>query len=140
MKRLLILVGLVTLLLGMAWLSQSTASVGHAPKAAQVAPSTQQMQPTTPPNTPPCPPEFASVCVDVQGRRCRQQACTTTDTGDKKCQRADGTIFSCLPGNQTVHVTTCPCRDTLHLICCEDNSCNPPCEDCAPGTQQLSCA
>lgn len=86
--------------------------------------------------TPACPEVFNEACVNVLNKKCRSGACTNTDTGVKSCLQPDGNTLRC-PRNKTIHVTACPCNDSIQLICCTDGTCT--CGTCSRGSQQLSC-
>ncbi|HKQ60221.1 MAG TPA: hypothetical protein VJS92_02980 [Candidatus Polarisedimenticolaceae bacterium] len=84
---------------------------------------------------PNCPVNFSN-CVDVPGRKCTLQDCVTVDLGYDKCKK-NGHVFQCTNGN--LQQTTCTCRERLHLICCDDDTCGFPCGECSGGSLTTVC-
>ncbi len=142
MKRVLGLVGLLLLVVGVMWIWESGAFAPPGGKEQRaVGTEKQGLVPNAfaDPPIPDCPAIFA-VCEDTFGRNCNfSTMCTTTDTGNKKCKKPDGSIFHC-QGNQSIIQQNCPCRDVFHLTCCDDETCGPcpACEE-QPGSQTYFC-
>ncbi|MEE8586914.1 MAG: hypothetical protein V3T83_18900 [Acidobacteriota bacterium] len=108
-----------------------------SPEAIRKAGFRLELQALAAPPIEPCPNVFSD-CEDQPGRRCRETDCSTTDTGNKRCQQPDGTVLKCT-GNQSIHVTACGCTAGPTLICCFDESCGFECGLCGSGSQTIFC-
>jgi len=103
-KRTLILFGVFTLALGIAWQLGMTASQTAPDSKTCVAGNLKNPVPATSP-VPDCP--VLHHCTDDGCLKTTN--CTTTDLGVQKCKQSGGGFFNC-PGGQTVHATTCGCQ------------------------------
>jgi hypothetical protein len=141
MKRVLGLVGLLLLVVGVTWIWDSglLAPSGGEEKRVVGADREGLVPSAFADPIPDCPAIFA-VCDDTFGRNCNfSTMCTTTDTGNHRCKKPDGSIFHC-QGNQSIFQQNCPCRDVFHLTCCDDETCGPcPACEAQPGSQTYFC-
>jgi len=108
-KRTLILFGVFTLALGIAWQLGMTASQTAPHSKTCVADNLKNPVPTAPPPVPDCP--VLHHCTDDGCLKTTN--CNTTDLGVQKCKLSGGGFFNC-PGGQTVHVTTCACQPGIN--------------------------
>ena len=108
-----------------------------SPQAIRAAGFELELLAVAAPPIEPCPGVFAD-CEDQPGRLCRETNCSTSDSGDKRCERPDGSVLKCM-GNQSIHVTSCGCTAGPTLICCFDESCGFECGFCGSGSQTIFC-
>lgn len=142
MKRFLSFAGLVGLVAGVFWvmgpgLQENSDTLNGKPGSLG---TTSLASPAwADPPIPDCPAIFA-ICEDTFGRNCNfSPMCTTSDTGEKKCKKPDGSTFMC-QGSQTIRVQNCPCREVFHMTCCDDKTCGPcPLCESQPGSQNYFC-